>query len=652
MKPPPPSGHLRLAASAQGPRPGAGAASDRFDSGAVRAANARRLDLRVLATSDLHGQILSYDYFANRPLFGTGLAQTAALIAAARAEAPNSILLDNGDFLQGSALTEMAAAADRRRGRPHPAITAFNVLNYDAVALGNHEFDYGLDRLAKALAEARFAVVSATVLLRPGPEPTADRTLVPPYVILTRHMRDRDGTEAEVRIGVLGLTPPEILDWSGDLLAGQVWVRPMVAAARAWVPQMRAEGADVVVCLAHAGIARPGFASASDEVAIEIAQIGGIDALVAGHTHLVFPPNPALMAMPGADPRIDSLAGRICGTPTVQPGHSGSHLGVIELELTATATGWTVTGGSGRTVSASEVVAGLSAPAIRRFAAPLRAAIASDHRAALAWTRRRLGQTTMPLSTYFATVADSQAMRLLAAAKEAAVRRALQGLPEAALPVIATVTPFRGGGRGGPLNYTDIRPGALSVRHVHDLYPFPNTLRAVRTTAAELRSRLERSAGLFLTLRPGLADQPLIDAAFPPFNFELAPAVSFRIDLSRPPGLGERIRDLALDGRPLDRDTPLVLATNSHRLGGHRWAGVEIPLPRQLCTQAIAAYVADHAEIGPQPGAVWSLAPLPGASVIFDSGAGALDHLAEVADLRPELLGLTDQGFHRFRLHL
>ncbi|AWD21683.1 hypothetical protein B6K69_08315 [Fuscovulum blasticum] len=647
---------MKKALRCEGPRivcaasDGGGGPQPEPPSGPLQMAPACQIDLRVLATSDLHGQLMSYDYFANRPLFGTGLAQTAALIAEARAGAANSILLDNGDFLQGTALTEMAShPRGRHRNRPHPAITAFNALGYDAVGLGNHEFDYGLERLTQALADARFPAVSATVVLRPGAGTPADRTLVPPWVLLTRHLRDRCGTGHDIGIGVLGLTPPETLDWAGDWLSGRVWVRPMLAAARDWVPKMRAEGADVVICLVHSGLALPGQGTRTGEVAAEIAALDGVDAVIAGHTHQVFPPGPAA-ALRIADPRIDAQAGQVCGTPTVQPGHSGSHLGMIDLELTHGPRGWRVTGGIGRAISASEVVAGLSAPAIRRHAAPLRAAIGDDHRAALAWTRRRLGQTTVPLTTHFAHVADTAAMRLVAAAKEATVRRLLSGRPEAALPLVATVTPFRCGGRGGPLNYTDIRPGPLSVRHVHDLYPFPNSLRAVLTTGADLLARLEHSARLFRTLRAGRADQPLIDPAFPPFEFELAPALSFRIDLSRSPG--SRIRDLCLAGEPVPRAMPLVLVTNSYRMGGHGGPGTEIRLPRTLCTEALAAFVAAGPALEPARGAGWSLAPLAGASVLFDSGTGAAAHLSDVAHLRPELLGLTEQGFRRFRLHL
>lgn len=611
----------------------------------------RVMDLTVLATTDLHGQILSYDYFANRPQFGAGLAQTASLIHAMRALARNTLLLDNGDFFQGSALTELAARSRNRR-RPHPAIAAFNALHYDAVALGNHEFDYGLAALEEALGEARFPAVSANVLRMPEGD-----LLVKPYAILDRGFRDRTGNRVDLRVGVLGLTPPEVLAWGGERLAGRIAVRPMVEAAEEWVPRLRAAGADVVICLAHAGIARPGLPAASDEIAAEIAGIPGIDALVAGHSHLVFPP--AFPEPEAGDFRYDSAEGLICGKPAVQAGHSGSHLGVIDLQLTQSDCGWRVTAGRGRVVSASEVVAGISDAEIRRNARPLRQAIAADHRAALSWTRRRLGQTLVPLATHFATVADTQAMRLVAAAKEEAVRRALADTPHAGVPVVASVTPFRAGGRGGPLNYTDIPPGPLTVRNVHDLYPFPNTLCALRVTGADLCTILERSAAMFLRILPGLRDQVLIDPTFAPFDFESIPALGYRIDLSRPPcpnwragQPGGRVTGLTYQGRPLVPAEPFILVTNSHRIGARPTPGLSVLRCNTACTEAIAAFIESRPEIGPLPGPGWGFAPLPGASVVYDTGIGADRHLADVATMRPVFLGLTEKGFHRFRLHL
>lgn len=618
--------------------------------------------LRLLATSDIHATILSYDYSANRPLFGQGLAQAATLIQAARAEVPGAILLDNGDFLQGTALADLAAS--QRRRRPHPVIAALNALGYDAAALGNHEFNFGLDVLRQVAGQARFPLVSANVLLRPGSQPLADQTLVPPFALLDRDLPDRDGGVQRLRIGVLGLTPPEILHWDRQHLQGRLATRPMLETACAWVPEMRRQGADLVVCLAHTGIPT-GTGIDSEGRAIDIAALDGVDCVVAGHTHRVFPgPEPI------DDPRADPVRGTIAGKPAVQPGHSGSHLGVIDLGLRRQADGWRVVSSSVRCTSVSEVVAGLPAETIRLNAEPLRKAILSDHRAALVWTRRTLGTSELPLSTCFAQAACVPAMRLLAGAKIAYLRTALSGQGTEGLPIVATATPYRSGGRGGPLNYTDIPAGPLSVRHLFDLYPFPNTMIAYRLTGADLVEQIERAAALFRQIELGQPDQILIDAGFPSFAFTTFHGVTYRLDLAQPARYdargrlihpeARRVRDLCRGGHPVRDTDRFILATNTYRSGGT--LGIPPPDPRDvvfetrvLCTDVLRQYLTRQRRITSQllpAGPSWSFAPLPGTSVLLDTGIGALSHLDEARHLQPDLVGLTGDGFHRFRLSL
>ncbi len=249
-------------------------------------------------------------------------------------------------------------------------------------------------------------------------------------------------------MGVLGLTPAEIVTWDRTKLAGRIEVRGMAEAARAWVPQMRASGADVVVCLAHTGIT-PSGPGHSGSHAAEIAAIEGIDALVAGHTHQVFPPSETAAAGPQADPAIDAATGRIAGKPVVQPGHSGSHLGIIDLVLQPGPGRWRVAGARAQTVSASEVVAGLSPARLRAVAAPLRRALLPDHRAALDWTRQNLGATALPLFSHFAQVADTQLMRLIAEAKVGHVRALLAGRPRDASGAVDRAPPIAAGGWAG-----------------------------------------------------------------------------------------------------------------------------------------------------------------------------------------------------------
>ncbi|NJS38821.1 MAG: hypothetical protein HC783_07160, partial [Rhodobacteraceae bacterium] len=303
------------------------------------------LNLRLIATTDLHACLLPYDYCANRPVAGRSLSDISRQIAIARAEVPNSLLFDNGDFLQGNPLADYIATARRRR-RAHPVITAFNTLRYDAVTLGNHEFNYGLRFLRHALSQAHFPVVSANIATKLGKSPSRDETFVPPFVILNRSVTDEAGRRHTLRIGVIGFAPPQIEVWDRDHLEGHIRMRDIIASAKAWLPRLRARGADVIVALAHSGIGALEAEDGMENAATALAALPEVDAVIAGHCHLTFP-GPGIETSPGVDP----VRGLLAGKPAVMPGHSGSHVGVIDLALTRTTQGkrrWRVTAAEAR----------------------------------------------------------------------------------------------------------------------------------------------------------------------------------------------------------------------------------------------------------------------------------------------------------------
>ncbi len=613
-----------------------------------------QLDLRLIATSDLHATLLPYDYCANRAVPGRGLSEIARQIAVERAQVPNTLLFDNGDFLQGNSLADYVASAQRRR-RAHPVITAFNTLGYDAVTLGNHEFNYGLPFLSAALAQARFPVVSANIATSLGRSPLRDRTFVPPFAILKRTVVDREGRPHKLRIGVIGFAPPQIEVWDSDQLAGRIRMRDILDSARAWLPRLRARGADVIVALAHTGIGPVEPEDGMENAATALAALPEVDAVIAGHCHLAFP-GTAVPARPGVDPE----RGLLMGKPAVMPGHSGSHLGVIDLVLTRQSAGprrWAVQDGRARL---TPVGAGTgSAPA------PLRQAIGPDHRAALAWSRQLLGQTRVPLHTHFATVAPSAALDLVAEAKVAHVRAVLAGSAFEGLPVVAAVSPYRSGGRGGADNFTEIPAGPFRMRNVSELYLYPNSLTALVLTGAEVADWLEQSVSIFRHVLPGSVDAPLHDPDRPTFSFEAIPGLSYAIDLSQPARCdpqgrvvrpeARRIVGLSRDGRSLDPAERLVLVTNSHRANSAR---VETGQRRVVIAtgQRVQAVLADHVRslgtVGAAPTRSWRFLPMPGTSVVIAAGVGSERHMGDLASYRPVSLGQDGQGFTHYRLHL
>ncbi|MGL4235010.1 bifunctional 2',3'-cyclic-nucleotide 2'-phosphodiesterase/3'-nucleotidase [Tabrizicola sp.] len=612
--------------------------------------------LRLIATSDLHACLMPYDYCANRATDGHGLGQIARQIAAARAEAPNSLLFDNGDFLQGNPLADYVADSPRRR-RPHPVITAFNTLGYDAATLGNHEFNYGLPFLTSALAAARFPVVSANITTRLGKSPARDTTFVPPYTILTRRVVDSAGHPHRLRIGVIGFAPPQIEVWDRDHLAGRIRMRDILAAARAWLPRLKAQGADVIVALAHSGIGPAEPEEGMENAATALAALPEIDAVIAGHCHLAFP-GPGIPEAPGVDPRL----GRLAGKPAVMPGHSGSHVGIIDLTLARSHQGlgrWTVRSHSTRL--------GTPTPEPALASRLLHRAIAPDHRAALAWSRRVVGETPVPLHTHFATIAPSAAISLIAAAKEAHARAALRGTEWEHLPLLASAAPFRSGGRGGASNFTDISAGPLRMRNLSDLYVFPNTLVALALTGANLADWLEKSAALFHQITPGSQDAVLHDVAVPSVTFEVIPGLDYAIDLSQParfdadgrlldPNAG-RIVGLSHQGQPVDPAARYVLVTNNHR-ASRAAAEAAGPPPKVVLANGSRSHGVlrdflgrgSHAETAPRRN--WHFLPMPGTTVTVSTGPAAEAHLADIACYRPRFIGQTAAGFAHYRLHL
>jgi 2',3'-cyclic-nucleotide 2'-phosphodiesterase/3'-nucleotidase len=611
--------------------------------------------LRLIATSDLHASLMPYDYCANRPNANLGLGAVSQQIAEARGEAQNCLLFDNGDFLQGSPIADYAANARRRRA--HPVITAFNTLGYDAITLGNHEFDYGLRFLSQVLADAQFPVVSANVATRLGKSPARDETLVPPFTILRRQIIDRDGHAHLIRVGVIGFAPPQIAEWDRDTPEGGVRTRDILAAARAWLPRLRARGADIIVALAHTGIGALDPEDGSENAATALAALPEIDAVVAGHSHQVFP-GPDFHASAAVDP----VAGRLAGKPAVMPGHSASHVGIIDLELERCTSGlrrWQVVGARTRIGRRSEDPAPAT-PALHQALAP-------DHRAALAWSRRQMGETAVPLHTHFATVAPSAALELIAEAKASHVRDGLVGTSWEGLPLLSSATPFRAGGRGGPLNFTDIPAGPLRMRNLSDLYPFPNTIVTLLLTGRELATWLEHAVTIFRQVTPGSTDAALLDPEVPAFLFETIPQLTYAIDLSQParfdaqgrlanPG-AQRIAGLTHAGRQVRPEDEFLLVTNSHRVGRARLldpgADPQVVFTDGARVQSvIAAHVQRQARVGRAPQRNWHFLPMPGTSVTLATGCGAAAHLADIGSYRPLSLGRSPEGFTHYRLHL
>jgi 2',3'-cyclic-nucleotide 2'-phosphodiesterase / 3'-nucleotidase len=493
-----------------------------------------------------------------------------------RAEATNSLLLDNGDFLQGNPMGDyIAYERGMAEGDMHPVIVAMNTLGFDASTLGNHEFNYGLDFLAKSVAGAAFPIVSANVVKTAGAAPTSDVTLVPPYVILDRTLTDGAGATHPIRIGVIGFVPPQIMNWDRKHLEGNVTARDIVLAAAAWVPQIKEEGADIIVALSHSGIGADAAEDGMENASVPLAAIAGIDAILTGHHHLVFP-GPNYEASAAVDPE----AGTLHGKPAVMAGFWGSHLGVVDLMLERDGRRggwWGMPRKRGRSSGARRTARSPRwSMTIRRCWPRSR----REHEETLAYVRRAVGKTAAPLHSYFALVADDPSVQIVSQAQEWYIAEMMKGTPHEGLPILSAAAPFKAGGRGGPEYYTDVPVGDVAIKNVADLYLYPNTVRAVKVTGAELKGWLERSAGMFNQITPGQPDQVLLNPDFPSYNFDVIDGVTYQIDLSQPAMFdrdgnvvnadANRIVNLSYQGQPVTDEMEFVIATNNYRASGRR----------------------------------------------------------------------------------
>ena len=618
--------------------------------------------LRIMETTDLHVHVFPYDYYGDKPVDTVGLARTASLIQGIRDEATNALLIDNGDFLQGNPMGDyIAYERGMKDGDTHPIIQAMNTLGFDGSTLGNHEFNYGLDFLMKSLAGAEFPVVSSNVALELGADPTKDKTLIPPYVILDHKVTDGAGVEHAIKVGLIGFVPPQIMNWDRRHLEGKVQARDILETAKAYLPQMKEAGADIIVALSHSGIGSPEATDGMENAAVPLAGLDGIDAILTGHSHLVFP-SAGYEGFAGVD--VD--AGTVMGTPATMGGFWGSHMGLIDLLVEKDGSDWRVVSAVSEARPISKRNEDRSVTALGESDPQVLASVQTEHDETLAYVRRAVGKTDAPLHSYFALVADDPSVQIVSIAQLWYIEQMLKGTEHEGLPILSAAAPFKAGGRGGPEYFTDVPAGDVAIKNVSDLYLYPNTARAVRVTGQQVKDWLERSAGIFNQVAPGAQDVVLLNPSFPSYNFDVIDGVEYQIDLSQPSKFdpkGElldasanRIVNLTYNGQPLDMEAEFIIATNNYRAGG----GGKFPgaTPETVVFEGpdtnrdvIVRYIVEKGTISPRADGNWSFAPMDGTTVLFDTGPAAKSYLDQV-EAEIEEAGDGPDGFARFRISL
>jgi 2',3'-cyclic-nucleotide 2'-phosphodiesterase/3'-nucleotidase len=623
-----------------------------------------KVQLRILETTDIHVHIMDYDYYQDQPSTSVGLVRTATLIKAARAEVRNSLLVDNGDLLQGNPLGDFIA---RERGlgpeEVHPVYKAMNLLDYTVGNVGNHEFNYGIEFLEQSIDGANFPYISANVFHDDGDDiADNDRPYFDQYVIVEQTLIAADGSEHDIRVGFVGFVPPQIMKWDLSNLRGRVIARDIVDTAREVVPRMQAEGADLVIAIPHSGISTVGRRGMDENATYYLSTVPGIDAILFGHSHRVFPSD----NYRGID-GVDVDKGTINGVPATMPGFWGNHLGYVDLQLSVSDTGeWTVLGGRGVVESIAARDGTDSVPLVEP-AEEIIAAVREEHEAAIQFMRIGVGEITAPITTYFALVRDDASVQIVTDAQRRYLQRLIQGTEFHGLPLLSASAPFKFGGRSGAGNFTDISAGPITLSDVADLYIYPNTVRAVLVTGAEVREWLEMSAGAFNRIDPAEpTEQELLSSDFRAYNFDVIDGVNYQIDLTQPRRYdingklinadSHRIVGLSYAGQPIDPTQQFIVATNNYRAGGGgNFPGLDgsniiIEAP-DTNRDVLADYIFEAQKLRPLADGNWSFAAIDGeVNVTFESAANAEQFL--MSHSRIVKTGGGEDGFGKYRIRL
>ncbi|PMG29642.1 2',3'-cyclic-nucleotide 2'-phosphodiesterase [Shewanella sp. 10N.286.52.C2] len=579
------------------------------------------VNLRILETSDLHANIMDFDYYKTKYDPTIGLARTASLIKQQGQSADNFVLVDNGDLLQGSPMGDYVANNFKQKSAnsdTHPAYKAMNTLGYSVGNIGNHEFNYGLDFLHQSISGANFPYINANVLCEADcwDNKVKGDNLFTPYIIEEKNVVDTNGDKHIINIGYIGFVPPQILLWDKQNLTGKVTVMGVIEAAEKFVPMMKAQGADIIVAIPHSGVGSPeNPIDINDENATwALSKVAGIDAITFGHSHSIFPSS-TFSDLKNAD--INK--GTINGVAAVMPGRWGDNLGVIDFKLALQDGSWTIVDSMAKALPIFDKKA--TNPELVTADKTISDAVAKEHQATLDYVDQPIGKASADMFSFLTLVQDDPTVQIVSDAQIAKVKANLtEALKD--IPVLSAAAPFKAGGRHSTAadaeSYVQVPSGELTYKNAADLYLYPNTLVAVKLSGAQIKDWLECSANQFNQIDVNSTEpQYLINwNTHRTYNFDVIDGVSYNIDVTQPNkfngdcalvnadanrivGLSYTHGDTVISGAEFNAKE-FIIATNNYRAFGGKFAGtgsefVVMELP-DTNREALAQYITDETE--------------------------------------------------------
>ena len=594
------------------------------------------VDMQILSTTDLHTNLVNYDYYQDKPSQTVGLSKTAVLIKKARETNPNTVLVDSGDTIQGTPFGTYKALIDPvAQGETHPMYKAFEMLGYDAETLGNHEFNYGLEFLDRMVKAAKINIINANV----RNAQTGDY-YYNPYKIVNKTFTDTDGKQVTLKIGITGVLPTQILVWDKANLEGKVTVDDPMEAVKAIVPKMKAAGADFILVAAHSGIGDNEYTKNEENEGYQIAGIEGVDAVATGHSHADFP-NGDGTSFYAKYPGVDDVNGLINGKPVVMAGKFGDHLGIMDVKLTYTDGKWKVVNSKAK-LEKIDTKSDVADKDLINMAA-------HDHNGTINYVRKEVGETTAPITSYFAQVQDDPSIQIVNNAQLWYAKKQVAGTADANLPLLSAAAPFKAGTRGDATYYTDIPAGPLAIKNVADLYLYDNVTALLKVTGAQINPNSKEP-------------QQLINSSYRSYNYDVIDGLTYKFDLTQPNKYdregklvnpdASRVRDLTYQGKPIDLNQTFLVVTNNYRATGN-FPGVKDAAEKRLLNlenrQAIIDYIVSEKTINPTADGNWSFVPnITNADIRFASSDNARAHLAgqdAISYVGPS----TQAGFAEYR---